>query len=94
MLGIGFFDGIFINLALTVGQLSLPDELRGRVMGIWGLTWFMPPFGGMLGGVLTGIIGAPSTIALFGAIVAGLVLVVGIPGVRPLGRVATGQPET
>lgn len=86
MTGIGFFDAVFINLALTVGQLSLPDDLRGRIMGIWGLTWFMPPFGGMLGGVLSGAIGAPSTVAVFGAIVATMALVVGAPGVRPLSK--------
>ena len=86
MAGVGFFDAVFINLALTVGQLSLPDDLRGRIMGIWGLTWFMPPFGGMLGGVISGVVGAPSTVALFGMVVATMALVVGAPGVRPLGR--------
>jgi MFS family permease len=101
LLGIGFFDGIFINLALTVGQLSLPDDLRGRVMGIWGLTWFMPPFGGMLGGVMAESIGAPATVAIFGGVVAAMALLVGAPGVRGLGRgggaagqrsVGCGQP--
>ncbi len=90
--GVGLVDGMFINLALTVAQSMLPDEMRGRIMGLWGITWFVPPLGGMAGGWLAGAIGAPATVAVFGGIVAALTLVVGTAGVRALAGVAVA-PE-
>lgn len=85
--GVGFADGMFINLGMTVAQSMLPDELRGRVMGLWGVTWFVPPLGGILGGALAGSVGAPATVAGFGTVVALMAFVVGIPGVRSLRQV-------
>jgi MFS family permease len=88
LVGVGFADGMFINLGMTVAQSMLPDELRGRVMGLWGVTWFIPPLGGILGGTLAGRVGAPATVAGFGSVVAVMAFAVGIPGTRRLGDVA------
>ena len=32
-------------------QLLVPNELRGRVMGIWSMTWFLASVGGFFAGV-------------------------------------------
>jgi len=54
----------------TTVQNRVPDELRGRVMAVYA-TMFMgvQPIGSLLAGGVAKRIGAPSTLALFGAIV-------------------------
>lgn len=59
-----FFASIYLNLGMTTLQLLVPDRLRGRVMGIWGLTWFLAPAGGFLVASLAEWLGAPSAVAL------------------------------
>ena len=49
--GVGWFMIIFFATANTSIQLCTPDELRGRVMGIYALAFLgLNPFGSMLGG--------------------------------------------
>jgi MFS family permease len=48
----------------------IPDEYRGRVMGIWGMTHsVMQPFGGAGMGGLASALGAPMAVALGGGVV-------------------------
>jgi hypothetical protein len=70
----------------TILQVNLPDELRGRVMGIHGLAWELMPVGGMIGGLIAEVSGAPSAVAFGGAMVAGMALLVAIflPSIRRL----------
>ncbi|MEN8182228.1 MAG: MFS transporter, partial [Myxococcota bacterium] len=42
----GFCGSIYLNLGMTALQLLVPPALRGRVMGVWGLTWFLASAGG------------------------------------------------
>jgi predicted MFS family arabinose efflux permease len=49
---------------MTTLQLLVPDELRGRVMGIWSMTWFLSAVGGLPASALAEWIGAPWTVAL------------------------------
>lgn len=48
----GVFSAVFLISSMTVLQLRVPEELRGRVMGIHGITFSMIPLGGFFGGVL------------------------------------------
>jgi MFS family permease len=51
MAGVGWFMIIFFATANTSVQLHTPDELRGRVMGIYALAFLgLNPFGSMLAG--------------------------------------------
>ncbi len=53
----------------TLVQAMIPDELRGRVMSVYSMMFMgMAPFGSLLAGTLAGIIGAPQTVALGGAV--------------------------
>ena len=47
-------------------QIMVPDAVRGRVMGFYGMTWSIMPLGAMPSGALATIIGAPFAIALGG----------------------------
>lgn len=58
-------------------QLSVPDQLRGRVMALYTSTFLgLAPFGALLAGALAHHIGAPLTVALCGgaSLLAGLAI--------------------
>lgn len=46
----GVMHSIFLVISMTTLQLRVPPELRGRVMGIYTLTFSFIPLGGLLGG--------------------------------------------
>jgi hypothetical protein len=55
-------------------QMLVPDGMRGRVMGFYGMTWSIMPLGGMQAGALANFIGAPFAIAIGGLAVAAYAL--------------------
>ncbi len=53
------------NLANSLVQTTVPDAMRGRVMGVYTLTFFgMMPLGALSVGALAERVGAPATIAV------------------------------
>jgi hypothetical protein len=46
--------------------MLVPDAMRGRVMGFYGMTHNMTPLGGMLAGALASLVSAPLAIAVGG----------------------------
>jgi MFS family permease len=67
---------ISINATInTVVQTSVPDELRGRVNGVFAFLFIgMAPAGNLQAGILADLLGAPATLAI-GALVCGAVTV-------------------
>ena len=60
----------------TVIQTSVSDDMRGRVMGIWGLVFGgMMPLGGLESGLLSQAVGVPRTVAAGALVCAGAALV-------------------
>lgn len=59
----GFFEMIYLTTNQTLLQLSIPDELRGRVTGIVSLTSGLMPVGALIAGVGADLFG-PRVIAL------------------------------
>lgn len=59
-----FAASLYLNIGMVTLQVRVPDELRGRVMGIWSLTWFLGPVGGLPAGALAQWLGAPVTVML------------------------------
>ncbi len=51
-------------------QLLVPDRMRGRVMGFFGMTWNILPLGGMQIGILASLITAPYAVGVGGLAVA------------------------
>jgi len=73
------------SLMNTLLQTSAPDHLRGRIMGFYSFVFVgMAPFGAFLFGVVAEHVGAPTTIAVGGAVVALAVIVTGwrVPDLR------------
>ena len=65
----GFFNSIYMTNVLTMLQGLVPDELRGRVMGIYGLTWSLMPLGGLQSGALANVLEPPLVIAIGGLVI-------------------------
>lgn len=63
--GIGFI--MFLASANSMIQLGVPDEVRGRVMSMWVLTFGVGlPIGSLIAGVIAEQIGTPNTLLLQG----------------------------
>jgi len=78
---------LFSNLANALVQAESADELRGRVMGIYSLTFMgLMPLGGLLAGVVAQTVGEPLTVGLAAVISLGLALAVWVflPQIRAL----------
>jgi MFS family permease len=60
---------VYLTTNQTILQLTVPDELRGRVMGIYMLSQGMMPVGGLLGGALAEATSAPTTVFALGSMV-------------------------
>lgn len=71
----GFASSVYLNLGMTTLQLEVPDELRGRVMGIWSMTWNLAWVGGAVAGGIAELIGTQATVAFGGLSVAAFALV-------------------
>jgi MFS family permease len=55
---------------VTILHLLVTDDVRGRVMGIYGLTFGFTPIGGLIAGAVASAASAPFAIGLGGVIVA------------------------
>lgn len=65
VVGWGFM--VLFNMANTLIQTQVTDELRGRVMAVYSLTFFgLMPLGGLWTGAVAAVVGAPLTL-VFGA---------------------------
>jgi MFS family permease len=90
----GFCSSLYLNIGMTTLQVLVPDELRGRVMGVWSMTWFLTAVGGLPASALAEWIGAPWTVtlgALSVTVFATLVFLLS-PELRRLPAIESGRP--
>jgi len=81
----GFFEMIFLTTNQTLLQLSIPDNLRGRVTSVVNLNAAVNPLGGLIAGVGSDLLGGPKMITIvLGSIAAAIAISVflGSPTVR------------
>lgn len=83
---LGIASQFYMTIISAILQVNLPNELRGRVMGIYGLTWELMPVGGMIAGAIAEFAGAPLAVGFGGFMVAGMAFAVAIfrPNIRRL----------
>jgi MFS family permease len=66
---VGFCLMLQMGASNTLIQSMVPDQLRGRVMGVYSMVIIgMAPFGGLLAGLAADRFGAPATVAIGGVI--------------------------
>jgi MFS family permease len=63
---VGLFNSVYTISIQTTLQMRVPDELRGRVMGIYGMTWQVAPLGSMQASAFAALAGPQAAVA-FGA---------------------------
>ena len=87
LVGVGWGFMILANMANVLIQTLVPDHLRGRVMGLYALSFFgFMPIGALLAGGAAAWLGEPATVAL-GALVSlatALALWTWVPSLRRL----------
>ncbi len=88
----GFVSSLYLNLGMTTLQLLVPDALRGRVMGVWSLTWFLSQLGGFIAASAAELLGTPLAVALGALSVAAFAVVVYV--VSPQVRAIPPRDET
>jgi predicted MFS family arabinose efflux permease len=62
-------SSVFLITSMTVLQLNVPDELRGRVMGIHGITFSLIALGGLFSGALAAQLGLAAAVTVGSAII-------------------------
>ena len=62
--------GVYQTLYKVLMQDEIPDELRGRITGMYVLGWGLLPLGSLLMGTIADWLGAPLAVSLGGAICA------------------------
>lgn len=75
---LGIASQFYMTIISAILQLRLPDELRGRVMGIYGLVWELMPVGGLIAGGIAEVAGAPVAVGFGGIMVAALAILVAL----------------
>ena len=79
---VGFGLVLYFSTSNTVLQSIVPDEMRGRVMGIWALIFGgMIPLGSLEAGLLADAIGTPTTMAI-GALICALAALITLNVIR------------
>lgn len=74
MLFIGIFNSIYMISIMSSLQMMVPNSMRGRVMGFYGMTWSIMPLGGMQGNWIANYLGAPIAVMIGGLAVAGFAI--------------------
>lgn len=76
----------FMTLNTTIIQEVIPDAVRGRIMGLREVAMGLAPLGGLAAGAIAQLIGAPSSVMLWGAITFAipLALLLSLPKLRKM----------
>ena len=94
---VGVFNTGFTTLTQSSLQMMVPDGMRGRVMGFYGMTYNIRPLGGMQTAALASIsfIGVPLAIAIGGLAVAAFAIGPGLANrtLRNLDALLSQPPE-
>ena len=69
MFAMGISSSTYMISIMSSLQMMVPDRMRGRVMGFYGMTWSIRPLGGMQAGAMASAVGVPVAIAIGGLVV-------------------------
>ena len=89
LIPVGFCMMVEMGSTNTLIQAMVPDHYRGRVMAVYSMMFMgMAPFGALLAGALSRIMGAPATVAIGGlaCLAGGTLFWIKLPAMRGAGR--------
>ena len=73
---IGGANGLFYAVTVVLLLSMVPDQFRGRVMGVYAITWYLPSIGSLVLGAATDWIGLPMAVVT-GALIC-IVFILGV----------------
>ena len=73
----GWMSAAFLAINQTAMQLSVADEVRGRVLSIYLLTWGMLPIGQLTVGAMANQFGAPLAMVVACSVALALIGIIG-----------------
>jgi MFS transporter, DHA1 family, staphyloferrin A biosynthesis exporter len=90
----GASTSLYMTSTNTLLQLRLDDQFRGRVMGVYSLTWSLMPLGGVQAGAIATVFSAPVAVAFGGVAVVLCALFIGATqrDLRSLPAAAAASP--
>ena len=71
MFAVGLFNSAYNISVQSSLQMMVPDDIRGRVMGFYSMTYSLGPLGALQAGALAGLVTTPIAIAVGGFAVVG-----------------------
>jgi len=89
----GLANTIYFVVAMTVLQLRVPEHMRGRVMGVYTITFSLIPLGALMGGGIASIYDERIAVFIGASILAAIFVVAGItqPIIRNLDGTKLGD---
>lgn len=72
----GFFEVVFLVTNQTLLQLTIPDNIRGRVTSVVNLNMVLTPLGGLMAGIGSDMLGGPKMITIVMAGIAAAIAVI------------------
>ena len=69
MVIMGISSSTYMISIMSSLQLLVPDNMRGRVMGFYGMTWSIMPLGAFQAGAIAIFVGVPVAVAIGGVLV-------------------------
>ena len=74
----GLANTIYFVVAMTVLQLRVPERMRGRVMGVYTITFSLIPLGALMGGTVASIYDERVAVFVGAVILATIFVIVGV----------------
>ena len=65
----GTSSSVYLIAIMSSLQQLVPDNMRGRVMGFYSITWSLSPLGAMQAGAIAELVGVPAAVAIGGTLV-------------------------
>ena len=69
LFAVGITNSWYLVGGLSTIQQLVPEGLRGRVMGLYGITWSLSPLSVSQAGIVAGHLGAPTAVAAGAAVI-------------------------
>ena len=71
---VGLSSSAYLITIMSSLQLMVPDYMRGRIMGFFGMTWSIMPLGGMYAGFLAKYLGGGGNGVAYAIAIGGLII--------------------
>ena len=76
LLLVGISHSMYLVGGLSTLQELVPDQLRGRVMGLYSMTWSLGPLSTSQAGIVAQYLGAPMAVAIGAAVIVAVALLI------------------